>query len=143
MSCLGFLSSGQRAALAVSSAGDDGGQPLSSFASPPVSEAKRARVARLATSTDARIRESAALSYAATADVLSRLAGDAEPGVRRCVARNPHAPASVLWALATDEDPLVRGWVAAHPGAAGAICALLSEDPDPVVAAVVAWAAKW
>ena len=143
MSCMGFLSPQQRAALAASSREDAGGAPLSAFASPPATEGKVRRVRALAASADPAIRESAALSYRAPEDVLVALADDPETGVRRCVARNEHAPAEVLRRLATDADPGVRGWVAAHPAVAEGLLAALADDPDPTVRAVVAWAEGW
>ncbi|GAA1932473.1 hypothetical protein [Nocardioides hwasunensis] len=143
MSCVGFLSPEQRAALAASSREDAAGARLSSFASPPPSDGKVRRVRLLARSTDPRIRESAALSHHAPADVLRRLADDEEPGVRRCVARNVHADAALLARLASDPDPHVRGWVASNPSVSTAVLELLSEDEDESVRAVVAWAKGW
>lgn len=140
MSCLGFLTPAQRAALAASSAA---GAPLSSFASPPASAAKTQRVRLLAGSPDPRIRESAALSYHAPADVLATLAQDPVAAVRACVARNEHAELTLLWALAGDPDPLVRGWVAAHRAVPPDLLAVLAADPDPTVRAVVGWAEGW
>jgi hypothetical protein len=143
VSCLGFLSPGQRAALAASSREDAAGAPLSSFASPPATAGKVRRVRALAASTDVRIRESAALSYRAPLDVLAALAHDDEASVRACVARNEHADLDLLWALAGDPAPTVRGWVAAHPGAPADLLDRLADDLDPQVRAVVAWARGW
>lgn len=140
MSCVGFLSPEQRAALAASSAA---GPPLSAFASPPASPGKTARVARLAVSADPRIRESAALSHRASYDVLAGLAADREVGVRCCVARNPLTTSALLAGLARDAAPTVRAWVAAHPGVAPEDLARLGVDPDPTVRTVVAWARGW
>ena len=140
MSCLGFLGPQQRAALAASTAD---GAPLSSFASPAVSDGKVRRVRLLARSTDPRIRESAALSHHAPPDVLASLAADEEVGVRRCVARNERTRPAVLERLAADPDPYVRGWVAAHPAVPPALLDLLVEDADDCVRAVVAWAKGW
>ncbi len=140
MSCLGFLTPAQRAALAASSAA---GAPLSAFASPPASPGKTQRVRLLAGSGDPRIRESAALSHHAPADVLAGLAQDPVASVRGCVARNERAGLALLWALAGDPDPLVRGWVAAHRGVPPDLLELLSADPDPTVRAVVGWAEAW
>ncbi len=143
MSCMGFLSPQQRAALAASSREDAGGAPLSAFASPPASAGKVQRVRALAASADPTIRESAALSYRAPEDVLVALAADSEAGVRRCVARNEHTPTEVLRTLAADPDAGVRGWVAAHPAVPDDLLAALADDPDPTVRAVVAWAEGW
>jgi hypothetical protein len=140
VSCLGFLSPAQRAALAASSAE---GAPLSAFSSPPASESKVRRVRALARSGDVRIRESAALSRHAPPEVLAALAADPAPSVRACVARNPGAPLDVLWALADDASVTVRGWVAAHAGVPADLLARLAADPDPQVRAVVAWAGGW
>ncbi|MFT4085220.1 MAG: hypothetical protein QM638_21780 [Nocardioides sp.] len=132
----------QRAALAASSAGDDGA-PLSRFASPPASAGKRHRVRVLAASAAPAIRESAALAHHAPPDVLELLARDAVASVRRCVARNPATDPGVLTGLASDPDAFVRGWVAANPQAPAAVRELLAEDPDAGVRAVVAWVARW
>jgi len=140
MSCLAYLTPGQRAALAASSAD---GRPLSSFASPPVTAGKVRRIRVLAESPDAAIRESAALSYCAPADVLSRLARDPVASVRCCVARNEHASKELLRALAGDHDAAVRGWVAAHRAVPADVRDRLAGDPDASVRAVVAWAVGW
>jgi hypothetical protein len=140
VSCLGFLTPAQRAALAASSAD---GAPLSAFASPPATAGKVRRVRELATSGDVRIRESAALSHHAPSDVLAALAGDGSASVRACVARNPRVDLDLLWALAGDPSSVVRGWVAAHPGVPADLLARLAADPDPQVRAVVAWADRW
>jgi hypothetical protein len=140
MSCVGFLTPAQRAALAASSAE---GPPLSAFASPPHSEGKVRRVRLLASSERASIRESAALSYAAPPDVLESLAADGVTSVRSCVARNERAPDWVLRTLAADPSPQVRGWVAANVSTPPALRDGLASDPDPAVRAVVAWAAGW
>ncbi|WP_134765850.1 hypothetical protein [Nocardioides sp. 1609] len=143
MSCLGFLTEQQRAALAASSSTDAAGVPLSAFTSPPASDGKTARVRALAASADPRIRESAALSYRAPDDVLVELAGDADAAVRRCVARNERTPVAVLHRLVDDPDPFVRGWVAAHPAVPSHVLDRLGADPDAAVRAVVTWARGW
>jgi hypothetical protein len=140
VSCVGFLSPAQRAALAAASAD---GPPLSSFASPAHSEGKVRRVRLLAGSSNRTIRESAALSYLAPADVLETLAEDEADSVRACVARNERAPEWVLRALAADPSPQVRGWVAANPSTPVCLRDELATDPDAGVRAVVAWAAGW
>lgn len=140
MSCVGFLTPSQRAALAASSSD---GPPLSRFASPEVSAGKVARLRALARSNSAAIRESAALAYAAPADLLSTLAVDLEPGVRACVARNPRTPPAVLGRLAEDPDQRVRGWVAGNPETDPDTLSRLSGDQDPQVRAVAAWARRW
>ena len=143
MSCMGFTSPQQRAALAASSRDDAGGAPLSAFTSPPASDGKERRVRALAASGSPAIRESAALAYRAPVDVLLALAGDEASTVRRCVARNEHTPEPVLRSLAADDDPLVRGWVAANPAVPNDLLAELVADPDPRVRAVVTWARGW
>lgn len=140
MSCLGFMSAAQRAALAASTAE---GTPLSSFASPPPTDAKVRRVRLLSRSPNPAIRESAALSALAPADVLTALALDEVDTVRCCVARNEKSPASVLHTLTDDHCPQVRGWVAANRSTPTPLRAALTHDPDPGVRAVVAWAAGW
>ncbi|MFT4288950.1 hypothetical protein [Nocardioides sp.] len=143
MSCLGFLSPQQRAALAASSRDDAAGAPLSSFASPPATVGKLRRLRALATSSDPTIRESAALAYLAPPDVLHRLASDPVASVRCCVARNDHATPSLLRRLAADPDPQVRGWVAANPAVPADVHERLAGDADPTVRAVLAWADGW
>lgn len=140
MSCLGFLTPQQRAALAASS---QDGEPLSRFASPPATAGKLHRIRALARSEDPAIRESAALAQHAPPDVLFTLAADPVAAVRRCVARNPGVVPPLLERLATDGDAHVRGWVAAHPGAPAELVARLADDSDPTVRAVVAWATRW
>lgn len=140
MSCMGYLSPEQRAALMASSAA---GPPLSRFASPPVTPGKLRRLRALAGSPSASIRESAALARHAPADLLRVLARDPVASARCCVARNGATPAPVLCELAADLDPHVRGWVAANGGAPADLRDALADDPDPGVRAVVAWAAAW
>lgn len=139
MSCIGFLSPQQRRLLRASTR--DG--VLSSFRSPEVTEGKIERLRAMATSTDPKIRESAALAYASPVDVLVRLATDPEPGVRFSVARNEHASAEVLRTLAADEVAGVRGWVAANASAPADVLAVLVDDPDQTVRSVAAWALRW
>jgi hypothetical protein len=143
VSCLGFLSPAQRAALAASSRDDAAGVPLSTFASPAVSAGKLMRIRALSMSERAEIRESAALAQHAPADVLNVLAGDPVASVRCCVARNHQAAESVLRRLAADPEAVVRGWVAAHRNTPTDVQGRLADDPDPSVRAVVAWAAGW
>jgi hypothetical protein len=140
MSCTGFLTPQQRAALAGSSSD---GPALSSFSSPPVTEGKRERVRLLAGASDPRIRESAALSSYAPEDVLHRLSRDPVASVRACVARNEHAVEPILRSLATDADATVRGWAVAHRAAPRELLDLMAEDPDASVRAVVTWAKGW
>lgn len=143
MSCLGFMTPAQRAALAASSRADAAGTPLSTFASPPATAGKLHRIRTLSTSDRVEIRESAALAQQAPVDVLTALAGDPMTSVRCCVARNHHATTSILCRLATDAEPVVRGWVAAHRSTPADVRERLAEDPDPSVRAVAAWAAGW
>lgn len=114
MSCVGFFTSEQLRRVREAAADP---RPVSTFASPDVTPAKVARVKAMADSGDPRIRESAALSYIARADVLQQLSSDADPGVRGWVAANPGVPDGVLDDLALDDDVTVqavvewaRGW---------------------------------
>lgn len=141
MSCISFLSPTQRAQLRASSRDD--GRPLSRFASPEASEGKVRRVRMLALSADPKIRESAALSQWAPADVLEALAADAQAGVRCCVARNYRTAPAVLTRLSRDPADVVRGWVAAHPAASDAVLSALENDADENVRKVVTWARAW
>ncbi len=143
MSCLGFMTPQQRAALAASSREDAAGAPLSAFASPPVTAGKVRRIGALAASAEVAIRESAALAYHVPPDVLDRLARDPAPSVRCCVARNERTSVDLLWRLAADPDAHVRGWVAAHRSTPEDLHRLLTADPDAEVRAVAAWAAGW
>lgn len=140
MSCVGFFTPQQLARVRAAAADTT---PVSSFRSPPATEAKVERVRVMARSADPRIRESAALSHLADRAVLSILAADRERSVRCCAARNERAPADVLEVLAADVDAGVRGWVAANASTPVAVLEQLVHDPDPTVQAVVAWAARW
>ncbi len=137
MSCIGFLTPRQRAALRASSAG---GQPLSRFASPPMTASKVERLRRLAGSPVATIRESAALAINVPVDVLVELAADPSDGVRCCVARNRRTPDDLLAALAGDVSSQVRAWVAANASTTRDVREALASDEDPTVRAIARWA---
>lgn len=142
MSCVSFLTPQQRAAL-HRAAEADAGPPLSTFASPPVTDATIRRVRLLAGDTRPGIRASAAAHKYAPAEVLVRLAGDATETVRSAVARNPWAPASVLTTLAADRSARIRAWVAANPCTAPEVLDRLQDDTDDEVRKVVRWARGW
>ncbi len=139
MSCVTFWTPAMRAKLRLAA----GAGPVSTFVSPPASEAKLRRLRLLALDPSARIRESAALASHAPEDVLRALATDGDVGVRSCVARNPGCPVDVLRALADDRHELVRGWVAANPAAPADLLGALGGDDSAVVRRVVGWARDW
>lgn len=145
MSCVSFGSTGDggRRWLERLRAAAADTRPVSSFRSPEVTDAKVRRVRALALAKDPKVRESAALSYAAPLDVLVALASDTESGVRCCVARNEHTPGAVLDTLGSDEHAGVRGWVAANPSVEPATLERLVDDTDDAVRAVAAWAGRW
>ncbi len=144
MSCVSFWSGpdGGRAWLERLRAAAEDPRPVSTFRSPDISDAKIARIRQLATSSDAKIRESAALSRQASGDLLNDLSHDADMGVRCCVARNERTPLAVLRRLAHDRNAGVRAWVAANPGARELLNDL-QHDTNETVRLVAAWATRW
>lgn len=142
MSCVSFMTPRQREAMQRAAEADNG-QPLSTFASPPVTAGTVSRVRLLAQDERPGIRASAAAHKYAPAELLERLAADPEEQVRIAVARNPWAPAALLAGLAGDASPRIRGWVAANPQTNSAVLDALAEDPDDEVRRVVAWARAW
>ena len=133
----------QRRRLRASSADDAEGAPLSSFTSPEPSAGKVLRLRGLATHTDPKIRESAALACLTPTEVLVDLAGDDDLGVRICVARNERTPTEALRQLARDPSAGLRGWVAANPAVPADVLDLLTDDPSRTVRDLVVWARRW
>ncbi|MFN3707988.1 hypothetical protein [Microcella sp.] len=140
MSCIRFNTPAQKRQLAENApAMMLGTEPVAQFLSPAVTDSKRERVRRLAQSADPRIRESAALSYHAPADVYEALARDPEVSVRSCLARNERTPCDVLRTLAADPDEQVRAWVAINYFVPADAMERLADDESPTVRALVAW----
>lgn len=110
--------------------------------SPPVTESKIRRLRLLAADANPKIREAAASSYHAPADLFETLAKDQDAGVRGCVARNEAAPCDVLRALAADEDEQVRSFLAINFYVPEDAMAALAEDPSRQVRALAAWKAS-
>ncbi|MFC4244830.1 hypothetical protein ACFOYW_15760 [Gryllotalpicola reticulitermitis] len=108
---------------------------------PPVTESKIRRLRLLATSENPKIREAAASSYHAPADLLETLAQDPDDGVRGCVARNEATPCDVLRSLVADPSELVRGFLAINYYVPGDAMAALADDPSVTVRALVSWKA--
>jgi hypothetical protein len=110
-----------------------------SHPAPPVTESKIARLRVLATSPNAKIRESVASSYHAPADVFAELATDPDAGVRGWLARNESVPCDILRSLADDESEVVRGWLALNYYVPADVMERLADDPSDTVRALVNW----
>ena len=106
---------------------------------PPVTESKIARLRLLASDSNPKIRESAASSYHAPADLMAQLAADADAGVRGCVARNESTPCDILRSLADDHSELVRGWLAVNFYIPADVMEQLADDPSETVRSLVRW----
>ena len=143
MSCIRFNTPAQheqiQRALVTGRNGED---PVAQFHSPAVTESKVARLTAMSTSSNAKIRESVALSYHAPTDVYQRLARDPDAGVRECLARNQKVPCDVLRLLARDSSERVRAFVAVNYQVPEDAMELLSDDPSELVRALVAWKAN-
>jgi hypothetical protein len=106
---------------------------------PPVTASKVARIRLLATSSNPKIRESAASGYHTPDDVMLRLAADPDAGVRGCVARNEATPCDILRSLADDESETVRGWLAVNFYVPADVMDRLADDPSETVRSLVRW----
>jgi len=143
MSCIRFNTPAQRRQLAESAPVMIGSpDPVAQFLSPKVTESKVARIRRLASDANPKIRESAALSYHAPLEVYAALAKDPVASVRACVARNEHTPCDILRELASDPDETVRGWVAINYFVPADAMERLAEDDSETVRRLVAWKAQ-
>lgn len=109
---------------------------------PPVTDSKLHRLRLLAAHDNPKIREAAASSYHAPADLYEELARDADEGVRACIARNTATPCDVLRRLAHDDSATVRGWVAVNYSVPADVMVELADDTDDTVRALVAWKAQ-
>jgi hypothetical protein len=142
MSCIRFNTPAQRRQLADSApVRVTSSDPVAQFLSPAVTASKIARIRRLATDPNPKIRESAALSYHAPTEVYASLARDPIASVRACVARNEHAPCDLLRELSTDADETVRAWVAVNYFVPADVMERLADDSSPTVRRMVAWKA--
>jgi hypothetical protein len=143
VSCIRFNTPAQRAAMrAAAPTMLSSDEAAALHPSPPVTESKILRLRLLATDADPKIRESAASSYNAPADLLATLATDPDQGVRACVARNQTAPCDVLRELATDPSETVRAWVAINYFVPDDAMAALAGDESPTVQRLVRWKAS-
>ncbi len=143
MSCIRFNTPAQRQQLAASApVMMSSPDPVAQFLSPKVTESKIARIRRLATDADPKIRESAALSYHAPVEVYAALAKDPVVSVRACVAKNEHTPCDILRELASDADETVRAWVAINYFVPADTMETLAEDESATVRGLVEWKAQ-
>jgi hypothetical protein len=106
---------------------------------PPVTDSKIARVRLLATSSNPKIRESAASGYHTPEDVMAALAKDHDAGVRGCVARNESTSCDILRSMADDESETVRGWLAVNFYVPADVMAKLADDRSDTVRSLVRW----
>lgn len=140
MSCIRFNTPAQRRQLAADSPTMQlGDTPVAQFLSPKITESKVDRIRRLAADPNPKIRESAALSYHAPAEVYEALSHDSEPGVRACIAKNEYVPCDILGRLASDPDERVRGHVALNFFVPADAMERLVDDESPMVRALARW----
>lgn len=139
MSCIRFNTPAQKEQLESLRVNPQAHDAVAQFLSPPVSESKIKRLRRMAADPNPKIRESAALSYHAPAEVYEALADDPDEGVRQCLARNPYAPCDVLRKLANDRSEKVRAFVAVNYQVPADAMDKLADDPSETVQALVAW----
>jgi hypothetical protein len=146
MSCIRFNTPAQRRQLAADApnmrSASDLDEPVAQFLSPAVTASKIARIRRLATDPNAKIRESAASSYHAPDEVYEALSRDVDPGVRACIAKNERVSCDILRRLASDPDERVRGFVALNYFVPADAMAQLADDPSAVVRGLVDWKAR-
>ena len=146
MSCIRFNTPAQRRQLAENAPTmapvDTGDEPVARFLSPAVTASKVARIRRLATDADPKIRASAAASYHAPHEVYEALSRDEDAGVRACIAKNEHVPCDILRRLADDSDERVRGFVALNYAVPADAMQTLAEDASPVVRGLVDWKSR-
>ena len=119
--------------------GHDSEPPVAGFRSPEVTESKIARIERMASHENPKIRESAALSYHAPEHVYFALAKDKDVGVRTCLARNSKAPCEVLRILSKDQSERVRAFVATNFLVPADVMEYLAHDSSDLVRQLVAW----
>jgi hypothetical protein len=143
MSCIRFNTPAQRRQLAsaapTAARASDLDLPVAKFLSPAVTASKIARLRRLASDANPKIRESAASSYHAPDDVYESLSRDPDPAVRACIAKNEYVPCDILRRLAADPDERVRGFVAINYLVPADAMQKLADDPSSVVRGLVHW----
>ncbi len=142
MSCIRFNTTAQREQMAEAVANGSSENPVAAFLSPAITETKIARITRMASDANPKIRESAALSYHAPLEVYEALATDSNEGVRTCLARNAQAPCDVLRTLSKDPSETVRAFVAVNYSVPEDAMERLREDSSPTVQKLVAWKAS-
>ncbi|MBX9470444.1 hypothetical protein [Microcella sp.] len=146
MSCIRFNTPAQRRQLATDAptmrGASDLDGPVAQFLSPAVTASKIARIRKLATDPNPKIRESAASSYHAPDEVYEVLSRDPDPGVRACIAKNEHVSCDILRRLADDPDERVRGFVAINFFVPADAMQRLADDPSLVVRGLVDWKAR-
>ncbi|HTL42409.1 MAG TPA: hypothetical protein VL294_13140 [Pseudolysinimonas sp.] len=143
MSCIRFNTPAQRAQLAAMAPRLLTAEEAARLhPAPPVTASKIHRLRVLAADPNPKIRESAASSYHAPADVYEALAADPDEGVRACLARNENTPCDLLRELSHDESELVRGFVAVNFFVPADAMEALADDPSEVVRGLVAWKAS-
>lgn len=143
MSCIRFNTPAQRAQLAALAPSMLTPEEVAAqHPAPPVTESKIRRLRILARDANPKIREAAASSYHAPADLFEALAHDEAESVRACVARNTATPCDVLRELARDESATVRGWVAVNYFVPADVMADLAHDEDATVRGLVEWKAS-
>lgn len=114
-------------------------EAIAQWLSPELTDSKLERIRLMANDKNAKIRESAALSYHIPEDVAWKLAEDKNANVRMCLARNEHTPCDVLRMLADDKNANVRKWVAVNFFAPLDAMEKLAQDTDEEVRKLVGW----
>lgn len=143
MSCIRFNTPAQRAQLRALAPSMVTPEEIAALhPAPPVTDSKIRRLRLLATSDNAKIRESVASSYHTPVDLFETLSRDTDEGVRACVARNETAPCDVLRELSHDASATVRGWVAVNFYVPTDVMESLADDADATVRGLVAWKAS-
>lgn len=141
MSCIRFNTRAQREQLtAVAQLTQD--SPVAAFLSPAITASKIERVRRHSEDANPKIRETAALSTHAPAEVYVTLSRDPDEGVRACLARNPATPGDVLRVLARDSSETVRAFVAVNHAVPEEALVILALDESPTVMKLLAWKAS-
>lgn len=136
MSCIRFNTEAQKEQLKIASFSNEA---IAQWLSPELTDSKLERIRLMAKDKNAKIRESAALSYHIPEDVAWKLAKDKTASVRMCLARNEHTPCDVLRLLAKDKNADVRKWVAVNFFAPLDAMEKLKQDVDSEVRKLVEW----
>lgn len=143
MSCIRFNTTAQLDQLERLKADAVLGQtPIAQFLGPEFGESKIKRLRLMAADKNAKIRESAALSYHLPLDVMWDLAKDKVESVRCCLAKNEYTDCDVLRFLARDKSALVRSWVAVNFYVPADAMEILATDDSADVRQLVQWKAQ-